>query len=48
MDLREQMNARSSQLKNGSKCELFSTLVDAQENGNETTINAFEKCLMIQ
>ena len=48
MDLRMKINAKSSQLKNESKSELFSAPGDAQENTYETTINTFEVRLMIQ
>ena len=37
-----------AQSKNGSKSELFSGPVDAQESANRTMINAFEVCLMTQ
>ena len=48
MDLRVQTNAKSGQLKNESKNELFSAPGDAQESENGTTVNAFELRLMIQ
>ena len=38
MDLRVQMDAKSGQLKNKSKSEIFSTPGDEQESANETTI----------
>ena len=48
MDLRVQMDAKSGQLKNESKSEIFSALGDAQESGNGTTINTFDMRLIIQ
>ena len=48
MDLRVQMDAKSDQLKNQSKGELFSAPDDVQESAHGTTINAFDVCLMIQ
>ena len=48
MDLRVQMYAKSAQLKNESKGELFSAPVDGQESAKRTTINAFEVRLMVQ
>ena len=42
-----QMDAKSSQLKNESKNELFSAFDDAQESANGTVINVFEVCLMM-
>ena len=40
MDLKVQMDAKSGQLKNESKSEVFSAPDDAQESANGTTINA--------
>ena len=48
MDLRVQMDAKSAQLKNESKSELFSAPADAQESAKRTAINAFELRLMAQ
>ena len=48
MDLRVQMGAKSSQLKNKSKSEIFSASADAKESGNGTTVNAFDVRLMTQ
>ena len=48
MDLRVQMDAKSGQLKNESKSEIFSALGDAQESTNGTTINTFDMRLIIQ
>ena len=47
MDLMVQIDAKSDQLKNESKSEIFSVPVDAQESGNETIINAFEVVSLI-
>ena len=47
MDLRVQIDAKSGQLKNVSKSELFSAPGDSQESENGTWTNAFEVCLMI-
>ena len=48
MDLTGQMDAKSGQLKNESKSEMFSAPGDAQESAYEITINVFDVCLMIQ
>ena len=40
MDLKVQMDAKSGQLKNENKSEVFSAPDDAQESANGTTINA--------
>ena len=48
MDLRVQMDAKSAQLKNESKSELFSAPAHVQENAKRKTINAFEVRLMVQ
>ena len=48
MDLRVQMDAKSGQLKNESKSEIFSALGDAQESANGTTINTFDMRLIMQ
>ena len=48
MELRVQMNAKSRQLKNESKIDLFSEPGDAHEKANRTAINAFEVGLMIK
>ena len=48
MDLRVQMYAKSGQLKNESKSEMFSAPGDAQESANGTTINEFDVRLMVQ
>ena len=48
MDIRLQMDAKSAQLKNESKSELFSAPADAQESAKRTAINAFELRLMAQ
>ena len=45
MNLTVQMDAKSTQLKNESKCTAPG---DAQDSTNGTTINAFEVRLMIQ
>ena len=42
------MNARSGQLKNEGKSELFSVPGDAKESAKGTTTNAFEVHLMIK
>ena len=47
MDLMVQIDAKSDQLKNESKSEIFSVPVDAQESANETIINAFEVVSLI-
>ena len=47
MDLRLQMDAKSSQLKNESKNEHFNEPGDAQGSANQTTINGFEVRLII-
>ena len=47
-DLRVQMDAKSGQLKNESKSEIFSASGDAQESANGTTINAFKVLLIVQ
>ena len=41
MDLRVQMDAKSSQLKNESKSELFSAPGDAQESANQGCMQKF-------
>ena len=43
-----QMHAKSGQLKNESKSDVFSAPDDAQECANGTTINVCEVCLIIQ
>ena len=48
MDLTVQMDAKSGQLKNESKGEIFSVPGDAQESVNGTTINMFDVRLMVQ
>ena len=48
MDLSVQADAKSGQLKNESKNELFSAPGNEQECENGTAINAFVFCLMIQ
>ena len=48
MDLRVQMVAKSHQLKNESKSEIFSAHVDAKESAKGTTINVFDVSLMVQ
>lgn len=48
MDLRVQVDAKSGQLKNHIKNELFSEPGDAQESASRTTINVFEVRLMTQ
>lgn len=48
MDLRVQVDAKSGQLKNHIKNELFSESGDAQESASRTTINVFEVRLMTQ
>ena len=47
IDLRVRMDAKSGQLKNGNKSEIFSAPVDVQESANETT-NAFDVSLIVQ
>ena len=42
------MDAKSGQLKNESKSEIFSAPGDAQESANGTTINMFDVRLMVQ
>ena len=42
------MDAKSVQLKNESKSEIFSAPGDAQESANGTTINMFDVRLMVQ
>ena len=42
------MDAKSGQLKNESKSEIFSAPGDAQESANGTTINMFNVRLMVQ
>ena len=42
------MDPKSDQLKNESKGESFSAIVDAQERENGTTINAFDVGLIAQ
>ena len=42
------MDAKSGQLKNESKSEIFSAPGDAQESANRTTINMFDVRLMVQ
>ena len=42
------MDPEYGQLKNESKRELFSAPADAQDNISRTTINAFQRRLMIQ
>ena len=41
------MDAKSGQIKNGNKSEIFSAPVDVQESANETT-NAFDVGLIVQ
>ena len=48
MDIRVQMDAKSAQLKNECKIELFSAPADAQDSAKRTTINAFEVSLIVQ
>ena len=48
MNLRVQMGAKSSQLKNESKSEIFIAPAYTQESTNVTTINAFDVRLMVQ
>ena len=48
MDLKVQVDAKSGQLQNESKCEIFSAPGDAQESENRTTINVFDVCLIVQ
>ena len=46
--LRMQTDAKLGQLKNESKTKMFSVPGDAQESASWTTINAFDRSLMIQ
>ena len=48
MDLRVQMVAKSRQLKNESKREIFSAPGDAKQSAKGTTINVFDVSLMVQ
>ena len=48
MDLRVQVDAKSGQLKNESKSEIFSATGDTQESAKRRTINAFDVRLMVQ
>ena len=48
LDFRVQMDAKSTQLKNESKSELFSAPAHVQDSAKRKTINAFEVRLMVQ
>ena len=48
MDLKLQIDAKSGQLKNKSKSEVFSAPGDPQESANRTAINAFDMRLMVK
>ena len=48
MDLRLQMDAKSGQLKNESKSEIFSAPGDVQQSANRTTTNAFNVRLIVK
>ena len=47
IDLKVQIDAKSGQLKNESKSEIFSAPGDVQESANGTNINAFDVHLII-
>ena len=47
IDLKVQIDAKSGQLKNESKSEIFSAPGDVQESANGTNINAFDVRLIV-